>query len=64
MKMNVFISQPMNGKKTEEIEWEREQFVEDLKKRLGEDINILILQRMSHLSFIWVVLLRFLQRQT
>lgn len=40
-KMNVFISQPMNGKKIEEIEWEREQFVEDLKKRLGEDINIL-----------------------
>lgn len=40
-KMNVFISQPMNGKKTEEIEYEREQFVEDLKKYLGEDINIL-----------------------
>lgn len=41
MKMNVFISQPMNGKKNEEIEYEREQFVEDLKKYLGEDINIL-----------------------
>nr|DAH42373.1 MAG TPA: N-deoxyribosyltransferase [Caudoviricetes sp.] len=40
-KMNVFISQPMNGKKNEEIEYEREQFVEDLKKYLGEDINIL-----------------------
>lgn len=40
-KMNVFISQPMNGKKTEEIEWEREQLVKDLKKHLGEDINIL-----------------------
>lgn len=40
-KMNVFISQPMNGKKTEEIEYEREQFVEDLKKYLGEGINIL-----------------------
>lgn len=40
-KMNVFVSQPMNGKKTEEIEYEREQFVEDLKKYLGEDINIL-----------------------
>ena len=40
-KMNVFISQPMNGKKTEEIEYEREQFVKDLKKYLGEDINIL-----------------------
>lgn len=39
--MNVFVSQPMNGKKTEEIEYEREQFVEDLKKYLGEDINIL-----------------------
>lgn len=40
-KMNVFISQPMNGKKTEEIECEREEFVNDLKKYLGEDINIL-----------------------
>lgn len=40
-KMNVFISQPMNGKKTEEIEYKREQFVKDLKKYLGEDINIL-----------------------
>ena len=40
-KMNVFISQPMNGKKTEEIEYEREQFVKDLKKYLCEDINIL-----------------------
>ena len=40
-KMNVFISQPMNGKKTQEIEYEREQFVKDLKKYLGEDINIL-----------------------
>lgn len=40
-KMNVFISQPINGKKTEEIEYEREQFVKDLKKYLGEDINIL-----------------------
>ncbi len=40
-KMNVFISQPMNGKKTEEIEYERNQFVKDLKKYLGEDINIL-----------------------
>ena len=40
-KMNVFISQPMSGKKTEEIEYEREQFVKDLKKYLGEDINIL-----------------------
>lgn len=40
-KMNVFISQPMNGRSTEEIEWEREEFVKDLKKHLGEDINIL-----------------------
>lgn len=40
-KMNVFISQPMNGKETGEIEYEREQFVKDLKKHLGEDINIL-----------------------
>ena len=40
-KINVFISQPMNGKKTQEIEYEREQFVKDLKKYLGEDINIL-----------------------
>ena len=40
-KMNVFISQPMSGKKTEEIEYEREQFVKNLKKYLGEDINIL-----------------------
>ena len=40
-KMNVFISQPMNGKKTEEIEWEREQLVKELKRYLGEDIEIL-----------------------
>ena len=40
-KMNVFISQPMNGRSTEEIECEREEFVKDLKKYLGEDINIL-----------------------
>lgn len=40
-KMDVFISQPMNGKKTGEIEYEREEFVKDLKKCLGEDINIL-----------------------
>lgn len=39
--MNVFISQPMNGRSTEEIECEREEFVKDLKKYLGEDINIL-----------------------
>lgn len=31
-KMDVFISQPMNGKKTGEIEYEREEFVKDLKK--------------------------------
>ena len=40
-KMSVFISQPMNGRSTEEIECEREEFVKDLKKHLGEDINIL-----------------------
>lgn len=40
-KMNIFISQPMNGKKTEEIEWEREEFVKELKMYLGEDVNIL-----------------------
>lgn len=40
-KMSVFISQPMNGRSTEEIECEREEFVKDLKKYLGEDINIL-----------------------
>ena len=40
-KMNVFISQPMNGRSTEEIECEREEFVKDLKKYLGEDIKIL-----------------------
>lgn len=40
-KMNVFISQPMNGRSTEEIECEREELVKDLKKYLGEDINIL-----------------------
>ena len=40
-KMNVFISQPMNGRSTEEIECEREEFVKDLKKCLGEDIKIL-----------------------
>ena len=40
-KMSVFIGQPMNGRSTEEIECEREEFVKDLKKHLGEDINIL-----------------------
>ena len=40
-KMDVFISQPMNGKKTGEIEYEREEFVKDLKIYIGEDINIL-----------------------
>lgn len=40
-KMNVFISQPMNNRETGEIQWEREEFVKDLKRYLGEDINIL-----------------------
>lgn len=40
-KMSVFISQPMNGKETEEIEWERDELVKELKKYLGEDIKIL-----------------------
>lgn len=40
-KMNVFISQPMRGKKTEEIEYERDELIKDLKKYLGDDINIL-----------------------
>ena len=39
--MNIFISQPMNGKTTEEIEWEREQFVKDFKEYFKEDVNIL-----------------------
>ena len=46
-KMDVFISQPMNGKKTGEIEYEREEFVKDLKKCLGEDINIPFYRRYS-----------------
>lgn len=37
-KMDVFISQPMNGKKTGEIEYEREEFVKDLKKCLLDTI--------------------------
>lgn len=40
-KMNIFISQPMNGKETGEIEWEREELIKDLKRYLGDDINIL-----------------------
>lgn len=40
-KISVFISQPMNGKETEEIEWERDELVKELKKYLGEDIKIL-----------------------
>ena len=40
-KMNVFISQPMNGKETGEIQWERDELVKDLKKYLGEDIKVL-----------------------
>lgn len=39
--MNIFISQPMNGKTTKEIEWEREQFVKDFKEYFKEDVNIL-----------------------
>ena len=41
MNMKVFISQPMKGKETGEIQCEREEFVKDLKKYLGEDIKIL-----------------------
>lgn len=40
-KMNVFISQPMNGKEIGQIEYEREEFIKDLKRYLGEDINVL-----------------------
>lgn len=40
-KMNVFISQPMKGKETGEIQWERDELVKDLKKYLGEDIKVL-----------------------
>lgn len=40
-KMNVFISQPMNGKETGEIQWERDELVKELKRYLGEDIKIL-----------------------
>ena len=41
MNMNVFISQPMNGKETSEIQWERDELVKELKRYLGEDIKIL-----------------------
>ena len=39
--MNIFISQPMKNKTTEQIEQEREECVETLKKLFGESINIL-----------------------
>lgn len=40
-KMNVFISQPMNGKEDGQIRYERDELVKDLKRYLGNDINIL-----------------------
>ena len=40
-KMNVFISQPMNGKEDAQIRYERDELIKDLKRYLGNDINIL-----------------------
>ena len=39
--MKIFISQPMNGKTDEEIFQEREDTIKLLKKRYGEDIEII-----------------------
>lgn len=41
MNMKIFISQPMKGKETGEIQWERDELVKELKRCLGEDIKIL-----------------------
>ena len=37
----VFISQPMNGLTDEEILANREEAIENIKKRIGDDIQIL-----------------------
>ena len=68
MSMKVFISQPMKGKETGEIQWERDELVKDLKKYLGEDIKIL--DTIFHFaedvpSLVYLdVLLKFLPKQT
>lgn len=41
MNMKVFISQPMKGKETGKIQWERDELVKEFKRYLGEDIKIL-----------------------
>ena len=38
---NVFISQPMNGKKDKEIRLERQQAIKDIRLLLKEDINVI-----------------------
>ena len=37
----LFISQPMNGKSDEEILREREKSIEEAKKALGEDVEVI-----------------------
>lgn len=37
----LFISQPMNGKSDEEILREREKAIEEAKKALGEDVEVI-----------------------
>lgn len=39
--MNIFISQPMRGKTTEQIEWEREELVKEFKEYFKRNVNIL-----------------------
>ena len=39
--MKVFISQPMKDKTNEEILKEREQLIENAKKRYGDDIEVI-----------------------
>ena len=39
--MKAFISQPMNGRRNEEIKIERQKAVESLKERYGNDIEII-----------------------
>ena len=39
--MKAFISQPMNGKTNEEIKSERQKAVDSLKKKYGNDIEII-----------------------
>lgn len=41
MSMRVFISQPMNGKTDEEILRERDEAINEIKKNISDDIEVI-----------------------